>query len=220
MTELGRARNELERLLPYHTSVDPQDERAAYFRGMMRKTIDSLTAIETLCASGGPVWIHHCRWILEAFGYASALNLDRKVLDEIKRSGAKTYLLVVGMDVAARGKLLDAISPTELPSIDVLFTRFEESVGADSGWLYKVYRLLCEYTHFEFGRLIAYPALGVEPLQTLDERRELFLNVATAVALWLPSFAHCPPDCGFDNERFEEVEALVRRAGRLLARSR
>src|SRR5438132_8021690 len=148
MTELRWARNELEQLLPHYAFADPNDERAAYFRGLMKKTVDSLSAVEMLVSSSGPIWTHHCRWIIEAFGYAAALNENPKVLDEIKRLGAKKYFLVVGVDDAARKKLLDSISPTELPSIEVLFQKFEKSVGAETGWMYKVYRLLCEYTHF------------------------------------------------------------------------
>ena len=219
MNDLRWAANELEQLLPHYTSVDPTDECAAYFRGMMRKTIDSLAAIEMLVASTGPIWTHHCRWIIEAFGYATALNENPKVLDEIKRLGAKTYFLVVGVDDAKRKKVLDSISPTELPSIEVLFQRFEKSVGAEIGWMYKVYRLLCEYTHFEFYRLIAYPAFGVESPEDLEKRQKLFLNVTAAVALWLPSLAHCPPASGFDDERFEKVSALVKSASELMQRA-
>lgn len=219
MNELPWARAELEQLLPHYASVDPKDERAAYFRGMIKKTIDSLAALETLVDSTGPVWTHHCRWIIEAFGYAAALNENPKVLEEIKRLGAKTYFLVVGVDDAPRKKLLDSISPTELPSIEVLLERFEKSVGAETGWMYKVYRLLCEYTHFEFYRLIAYPALGVESPQDLEIRKNLFLNVTVAVALWLPSLAHCPPTCGFDDERFEKVSALLKTASQIMQRA-
>jgi len=218
MDELRWARNELEQLLPYYASVDPKDERAAYFRGIIRKTIDSLAAIETLVNSTGPLWTHHCRWIIEAFGYATALNENPKVLDEIKRLGAKTYFLVVGVDDATRKKLLDSISPTELPSIEVLLQKFEKSVGAEIGWMYKIYRLLCEYTHFEFYRLIAYPALGVESPQDLEKRKNLFLNVTVAVALWLPSLAHCPPECGFDDQDFEKVSDLLKMGSQLMQR--
>jgi hypothetical protein len=216
MSEILLARKELERLLPHYVSENPKDERAAYFRGMMRKTIDSLAAIETLIDSTGPIWTHHCRWIIEAFGYATALNENPKVLDEIKRLGAKTYFLVVGVDDATRKKLLDSISPTELPSIKVLFQKFEKSVGAETGWMYTVYRLLCEYTHFEFYRLIAYPALGIESPQDLKKRKNLFLNVTVAVALWLPSLAHCPPECGFDDQHFEKVGDLLKKASELM----
>ena len=219
MNELNWARNELEQLLPHYASADPEDERAAYFRGMIRKTIDSLAAIETLVDSTGPIWTHHCRWIIEAFGYATALNENPKVLDEIKRLGAKTYFLVVGVDDAVRKELLDSISPTELPNIEVLFQKFEKSVGAETGWMYKVYRLLCEYTHFEFYRMAAYPALGVESPQDLEKRKQLFLNVTVAVALWLPSLAHCPPSCGFDDQHFEKVTALLNTASQLMQRT-
>jgi hypothetical protein len=210
------ARHELEQLLPHYASVDPKDERAAYFRGMMRKTIDSLAAIETLIDSTGPIWTHHCRWIIEAFGYATALNENPKVLDEIKKLGAKTYFLVVEVDDATRKKLLDSISPTGPPSIEVLFKKFEKSVGAETGWMYKVYRLLCEYTHIEFNRLIAYPALGVESPQDLEKRKNVFLNVTVAFALWLPSLAHCPPECGFDDQSFEKVGDLLKKAAEVM----
>jgi hypothetical protein len=219
MSELHWAQSELEQLLPHYASVDPKDERAAYFRGLMRKTIDSLAAIEILVNSAGPIWAHHCRWIIEAFGYAAALNEKPNVLDEIKRLGAKTYFLVVGVDDATRKKLLDSICPTALPSIEELFQKFEKSVGAEIGWMYKVYRLLCEYTHFEFYRLIAYPELGVESSQDLDKRKNLFLNVTVAVALWLPSLAHCPPAFGFDDERFQKVSALLETASKIMQRA-
>ena len=218
MSELLWARKELEQLLPHYASADPNDERAAYFRGLTRKTVDSLAAIEMLVNSIGPVWTHHCRWIIEAFGYASALNENPKALDEIKRLGANTYFLVTGVDGATRKKLLNSISSTELPSVEVLFQKFEKSVGAETGWLYKTYRLLSEYAHFEFYRTIAYPAFGVEPAEDLEKRKNLFLNVAVAVALWLPSFAHCPPSCGFDDEHFEKVTALVKMASEVMQR--
>ncbi len=143
MNEIRWARNELEELLPHYAFADPSDERAAYFRGMMRKTVDSLAAIEMLVGSVGPIWTHHCRWIIEAFAYAAALNENPKVLDEIKRLGAKTYFLVVGVDDATRKQLLDSLSSTELPSIEVLLQKFENSLGVETGWLYKAYRLLC-----------------------------------------------------------------------------
>lgn len=216
VSKIVLARNELEQLLPHYVSENPKDERAAYFRGMMRKTIHSLAAIETQVDSTGPIWTHHCRWILEAFGYATALNDNPKVLDEIKRLGAKTYFLVVGVDDATRKKLLDSINPTEVPCIEVLFQKFEKTVGAEAGWMYKLYRLLCEYTHFEFYRLIGYPTLGVEAPQDLEERKNLFLNATAAVALWLPSLAHCPPECGFDDEQFEKVSNLLRKASELM----
>jgi hypothetical protein len=218
MDELRWARNELEQLLPHYASESPDDERAAYFRGLMRKTVDSLAAIEMLVGPIGPVWTHHCRWIIEAFGYAAALNEDPKALEEIKRLGAKTYFLVAGVDDATRKKLLDSISPTEIPSVEVFFQKFEKGVGAEIGWLYKAYRLLSEYTHFEFYRTIAYPALGVESATDLEKRKSLFLNVAVAVALWLPSFAHCPPSCGFDDDHFEKVSALLEKASEIMQR--
>ena len=108
MTELRWARNELEQLLPHYAFADPNDERAAYFRGLMKKTVDSLSAVEMLVSSSGPIWTHHCRWIIEAFGYAAALNENPKVLDEIKRLGAKKYFLVVGVDDAEARDFLDS----------------------------------------------------------------------------------------------------------------
>jgi len=74
--------------------------------------------------------------------------------------------------------------------------------------LYKIYRLLCEYVHFEFFRTIAYPALGVEAPSELEKRRTLFLKITVAAALSLPSFAHCPPSCGFDDDHFEKISRL------------
>jgi hypothetical protein len=207
-SEVLWARDELEKLLPHYTLTNRNDERAAYFRGLMKKAVDSLAAIDLLLRSTGPIWTQHCRWIVEAFGYAAALNEDAKVLDQIKRIGANTYFLVADVDNATRKKLLDSISPTQLTGIEMLLQKFEKSVGAETGQLYKVYRLLCEYTHFEFYRTVAYPALGVEPPQDLKKRENLFLKVTVAAALSLPSFAHCPPSCGFDDEHFEKITAL------------
>lgn len=218
MNEIFWVRNELEELQPHYTSTNGNDERAAYFRGLMKKAVDSLAAIEMLLSSTGPIWTHHCRWIIEAFGFAAALNEDIKVLEEIKSLGANTYFLVADVDDAARKKLRASISSTQLPSIEILFEKFEKSVGAETGQLYKVYRLLCEYTHFEFYRTISYPALGVERSEDLEKRKNLFLNVTAAAALWLPSFAHCPPSCGFDDERFEKVSALLKKGSELMKR--
>lgn len=216
MNEIRWARNELEDLLAHYTSTNINDERAAYFRGMMKKAVDSLAAIEMLLTSTGPIWTHHCRWIIEAFGYAAALNDDAKVLDEIKGRDANTYFLVTDVDAATRKKQLDSIRCAQLPSVKILIQKFEKRVGVETGWLYKAYRLLSEYTHFEFYRTKAYPALGVEAPEDLEERKNFFLNVTVAAALWLPSFAHCPPSCGFDDQHFEKVSALLKKASQLM----
>ena len=93
--------------------------------------------------------------------------------------------------------------------METLLTKFEEKAGAtETGSLYKIYRLLCEYTHFEFFRTVAYPALGVESHFELEKRKALFLRVTAATALSLPSLAHCPPSCGFDEEYFEKITNL------------
>lgn len=203
MNEILTAAAELKALLPHYISSSGEDERAAYFRGLMAKAADSLIAIDALTKSTGPVWPLHCRWIIEAFGLASALNENENVLDQIKRDSAKTYFLVTDVDDEMRQTRLDAISPTQIPHIKPLLQRFEESVGvSETGTLYKIYRLLCEYAHFEFFRTISYPALGVEAPPELEKRKTLFLKVTVAAALSLPCFAHCPPSCGFDDEHF------------------
>src|SRR5439155_24300983 len=103
---------------------------------------------------------------------------------------------------------------TQLPCIEILLQKFEKSMGVETVQLYKVYRLLCEYSHFEFYRTVAYPALGVEPPEELQKRKDLFLKVTVAAALSLPSFAHCPPSCGFDDKHFEKISALRDKAWR------
>jgi hypothetical protein len=213
MNEIRRAGDDLKGLIAHYTS-DPTDERAAYFRGLIAKAADSLAAIDMLLNSAGPIWTLHSRWIIEAFGYAAALNEDVNVLDQIKRLGANTYLLVADVDEATRKQLLDSISPTQLPNTRILLENFEKSVGVETGELYKAYRLLCEYSHFEFYRTLAYPALGVEPPEELQKRKDLFLKVTVATALSLPSFAHCPPSCGFDDNHFEKISALRDKAWR------
>jgi hypothetical protein len=146
---------------------------------------------------------------MEAFGIASALNENDKILDQIKRTGANTYFLVEEVDDQTRQKILDNISSTGIPSFEILLQRFEESMGAsETGTLYKIYRLLCEYAHFEFFRTVAYPALGVEAASELEKRKTLFLKVTVAAALSLPCFAHCPPSLGFDNEHFDKIVSL------------
>lgn len=209
MNQILTAAAELIALLPHYISTNPEDERAKYFRGLMAKTADSLIAIDRITKSTGPVWPLHCRWIIEAFGMASALNENERFLDEIKRNSANTYFLVADVDDETRLRILDNISPTGIPNLKILLQRFEESMGAsETGTLYKIYRLLCEYAHFEFFRTIAYPALGVEAASELEKRKMLFLKVTIAAALSLPCFAHCPPSCGFDNDHFETISRL------------
>jgi hypothetical protein len=214
INEIREARDKLRELLPHYISAET-DERAAYFRGLMVKAADSLAAIDLLLTCSGPVWLLHCRWILEAFAHASALQADDKVLDQIKRLGANTYLLVADVDDVTRNKKLDVIGQSQLPTIETLFQKFEREAGAsETGLLYKVYRLLSEYTHFEFYRTIAYPDFGVDPPEELEKRKNLFLKITVAAALSLPSFAHCPPSCGFDDEHFEKITALRENAWR------
>jgi hypothetical protein len=209
MNEVVTAATELKALLPHYLPANQQDERAQYFRGLIAKAADSLIAIDLLMKSTGPVWPLHCRWIIEAFGLASALNENSEILDQIKASGANTYFLVADVDDRMRQNIVDDISPTRLSNIGALLRRFEESMGvSETGLLYKVYRLLCEYAHFEFFRTIAYPAFGVEQSSVLEQRKKLFLTVTVAAALSLPSFAHCPPSCGFGDEHFEKITSL------------
>src|SRR5205823_3152846 len=107
-----------------------------------------------------------------------ALNENERFLDEIKRSSANTYFLVADVDNATRLRMVNNISSTRIPNLEVLLQRFEESMGtAEPGTLYKIYRLLSEYAHFEFVRTTAYPAFGVEASSILEQRKKLFLTV-------------------------------------------
>ncbi len=209
MNQILTAAAELIALLPHYISTNPGDERAKYFRGLMAKAADSLIAIDAIMKSTGPVWPLHCRWIIEAFGIASALNENENVLDQVKRNSANTYFLVAGTDHERRQISLSNISSAGVPHIETLLQRFEQSMGAsETGTLYKIYRLLCEYAHFEFFRTVAYPPLGVEAPAELEKRKTLFLKVTVAAALSLPCFAHCPPSCGFDDDQFETISRL------------
>src|SRR5882672_7116562 len=137
-------------LLPHYHSQDPSDERALYFKGLLAKAADSLIAVDLLLRRGA-VWPVHCRWIVEAFGTASALNVDASLLAKIKRQGARTFLLVTDIEDGKRPAILDNISTSEPPTIERLLANFEKQIGSkEVGLLYKVYRLLCEYTHFEY----------------------------------------------------------------------
>ncbi|MDD5260740.1 MAG: hypothetical protein PHD76_02730 [Methylacidiphilales bacterium] len=207
MSEIRTAAAELKALLPHYISTDSKDERASYFRGLMAKTADSLTAIDMLMTSGA-IWPLHCRWIVEAFGYAAALNNDAKVIDQIKKAGLNTYLLITDVDDAQRKNILGSLNLPSLPKIETLLNNFDREMGAKEGRLYKIYRLLCEYAHFEFYRTVAYPALGVEAPDVLEKGKELFLKTTIACALSLPAFAHCPPYCGFDNKYFRKITNL------------
>jgi hypothetical protein len=209
MSEIVIAAAELRELLPHFSFEDTRDERAMYFHGLMAKAADSLTAIDLLMNSTGAIWPLHCRWIIEAFSVASALNANSETLDQIKATGANIYFLVADVDDTTREDIVAGIHPTRLPHINVLLREFEERMGAsETGLLYKIYRLLCEYAHLEFFRTVAYPALGLEAPLELEQRKIVFLRVTVAAALSLPCFAHCPPDCGFDNEHFERIENL------------
>jgi hypothetical protein len=185
----------------------------------MAKAADSLIAIDLLLESTGPVWPLHCRWIIEALGYASALQADATILEEIRRDSAKTYLLIAEIEDAKRKKLLESISPTEIPKIHTLLQRLEQSIGQDPGLLYKYYRFLCEYSHFELYRTMAYPALGVEAPETLERSKDMFLKLTVAVALSLPLFAHCPPSCGFGDEQFKKMTMLSGEAWQTVAKT-
>ena len=59
----------------------------------------------------------------------------------------------------------------------------------------------------------------MKKINVLEKRKNLFLNVTVAVALWFPSFAHCPPSCGFDDEHFEKVTALLKTASEIMQRA-
>jgi hypothetical protein len=61
VNEILTAAAELIALLPYYISTNEEDERAAYFRGLMAKAADSLIAIHVIMKSTGPVWPLHCR---------------------------------------------------------------------------------------------------------------------------------------------------------------
>jgi hypothetical protein len=215
VNEILTSAAELTALLPHYASTSKQDERAMYFRGLMAKAADSLIAIDILTKSTGPVWPLHCRWIIEAFGMASALNANENFLDEIKKNSANTYYLVAEVDDETRRRMLNDISPREIPNFEMLLRRFEESMGiSETGTLYKIYRLLSEYAHFEFFRIIAYPALGVEAASELEKRKTLFLNVTVAAALSLPCFAHCPPSCGFDDDPSRRSPGFAAKLGK------
>ncbi len=214
--KITAAASELTELLPYYYSTDPNNERFLYFRGLLAKAADSLTAIDLLLESVGPIWPLHCRWIIEAIGFASALQDDGSILDQIKRDSAQTYLLIAEVENGERTRILEGISPQELPKIKTLLQRLELSVKADTGLLYKYYRFLCEYAHFEFFRTMAYPALGVEASQDLERTKSVLLNLTVATALSLPLFAHCPPFVGFDDEHSKKIILLSAEAWRTI----
>ncbi len=117
MNQILTAAAELIALLPHYISTNPGDERAKYFRGLMAKAADSLIAIDAIMKSTGPVWPLHCRWIIEAFGIASALNENENVLDQVKRNSANTYFLVAGTDP------LGVEAPAELEKRKTLFLK-------------------------------------------------------------------------------------------------
>src|ERR1700681_4430752 len=97
MNEIQNAAEELTSVLP-HYEFENNDERGFYFRGLMAKAVDSLRAISILDSNVGPVWPLHCRWIIESFGYASALNDDEKIVKDIKRLARKPiFLLLMSM---------------------------------------------------------------------------------------------------------------------------
>lgn len=188
------------------------NERGLFFRGMLLKTIDSLDAISALHSTGA-LWPMHARWLVEAFAIASSLNENERFLDQIKKDGAKTFLIVADIEPQTRSKILNSISQSDKPSVEALLLAFEKDAGAkEQGLLYKLYRLLCEYTHFEYFRTASYPKLGPESADVLETKRRLFEQASIACAASLPCFAHCPPKCGFDDIHYERAVALCKEA--------
>lgn len=196
MNPLLQSSAALTALLPHYLG---SDDRAKYFRGTMAKAADSLTAIHDLQEKGA-LWPVHCRWVVEAFAICSALNADPATLDSIKKESANTFLNLADVGDAERKKILSSMPGTRLPTADKLLSATEERLGAkNGGLLYKAFRMLCEYTHYEFQRTVSYPLLGPEAPEILAKRKTLLTSITIACAQTLPVFAHCPPTCGFDD---------------------
>lgn len=185
--------------------IQPEDERGLFFAGLLCKVAASIDAIIQI-RSLGAIWPPHGRWLIEAFAIASRLHEDDKVIGEIKRKGLKTFLLVSDLSDFERKKIESALPPSYLPSVETILNNFEkQSEVSDPGLLYKFYRLLSEYSHFEFDRTCSYPRMGSEPSTETTRRCEVFENIICACALSIPAFSHCPPKSGYSDEVFEEI---------------
>lgn len=108
MNDLRSSASKLIDLLPHYQPRSSSDERARFFGGLLAKAADSLIAIDTLQTIGA-VWPLHCRWIIEAVGVASALNQDAAVIDQIKRGGANTFLLVADTVKTERKRICNSM---------------------------------------------------------------------------------------------------------------